>query len=220
MKSALVQQQGSYTFRIPWVPVDGESFHVKTLIRHAQGFIKIKFASEFWSHKNIISRKRGYKQTCLGIHVFKLMCALRHTNQWRCCARPEDRQGRPGFISQLTYVTPISHVCLKPSRCHNGPWKASLPVAALLSAWRVRGGTGPALALGTPGATCSEERVGTKATLSLWSESHQATLSPQGCASGFTAQSQFVHLNEFPHFSVDSWRIWGIMRVPFYRVWP
>lgn len=47
IEKCLLEQQGSYTLWIPKVPVDGESFHVKALIRHAQGFIKIKFALEF-----------------------------------------------------------------------------------------------------------------------------------------------------------------------------
>lgn len=127
-------------------------------------------------------------------------------NQWRCYVQLEHCQGHPGFMLQLTstYITSISRMWLQPSCCYNGPWKASLPVTVLLSAWRVRGGTGPALALITLRATCSEEQAGTKATFSLWSgscaclrKSHQATLSPQWCASGFTPQSQLVHLNAF-----------------------
>lgn len=122
--------------------MDGESFHVKILIRHAQGFIKIKFAFEFRSHKNIISRKRGYKQICLGIHVCKPLCALSAT-RIKEDAVPSSSTAKDAPALCRTYGTSISHVWLKPSCRHDGSRKASLPVTLLLSARRVRGGRGP-----------------------------------------------------------------------------
>lgn len=186
---------------IPKVPVHGESFHVRTLIRHAQGFGKIKFAFEFWSHKNIISRKREYKQTCLGIHEFKLMCALRAT--WR-----SDDLCLAWELSQTPRLYVAAHF-----HCHHlhfthglNPlllsWAMESEAAMVLPAWRVTGGTGPAVGSGTLRGTFSKEQVGPKATLSLWSDScpclhnsHQPTLLPQRCAT-----AQLVHLNEFPFF--------------------
>lgn len=69
---------------------------------------KLKFAFDFWSHKNIISRKRGCKQTCLGTHVSKVMYAFEsHREQWGCCAQPESSKASQAAGAAQLHCPPL-----------------------------------------------------------------------------------------------------------------
>lgn len=125
-----MQQQGSYTAWIPKAPVHGQSFHVRTPFRYAQGFIKIKLALEFWNHRNTISRKRGSKQICLGIHVLKVMCALSATAS-SDFGQPESSKATQAAVAAQPHCPHLPlHTCASHLCCHR-PWTAPLAAQGL-----------------------------------------------------------------------------------------